>query len=256
METPISPPSPPPAPPAKKGLPVVAWILIGCLGLVVLGGIGFATVTYFVGKKLTSFAKEAADKPLQAAAKAYAFVNPDLELVSVDEEADKVTFKNVKTGQTVTLDGSAIREGRLSVDTGEGKFTIDATGSGQEGKVEVTDASGKTVFQAGSADLSELPSWVPRYPGATSTGMMAAGGGAKSRGGVFQLKTTDSVGEVRAYYERELEGLGFQLQKNSVSSGTSQVVTLIGSGSGGRSVTVGIVRDGSDTQVTLQYGER
>ncbi|HEX4954560.1 MAG TPA: hypothetical protein VF017_14300 [Thermoanaerobaculia bacterium] len=257
METPISTPPPPPqAPPTKKGLPVVAWILIGCLGLVVLGGIGFVTVTYIIGKKVTSFVKEAADKPLQAAARAYAFINPDLELVSVDEEADKVTFKNVKTGETVTLDGSDIREGRLTMDTGKGKVTIDAKGSGQEGKVEVTDAAGKTVFEAGAADLSQLPAWVPRYPGASSTGMMATGGGADGRGGVFQLKTGDSVDEVRAYYERELEGAGFDLQKNSVSSGGSQFVTLIGTGREGRSVTVGILRDGGETQVTLQYGER
>ncbi len=98
-----SAPATPPSPPAKKGLPVLAWIAIGCIGLIVLGGIAFTAVTYMGARWVKNRVEEAAEKPVETAAKMIALSNPDIQFVSADEQAKSATFRDKKTGKELTF---------------------------------------------------------------------------------------------------------------------------------------------------------
>jgi hypothetical protein len=244
-------PPAPPAPPKKKTSPLI-WILVGCLGLVLVVGIGFVAATWFVGKKVTEFAQSATDKPAETAAKIFAGVNPDIDFVSADEATGEVVLRDNKTGKELRVNYQDLKDGRLIFGTGEGKVVFDAKGEAGTGSISMQDASGKTVFQAGSGANVELPSWVMRYPGATMTGGSVATG-AQGAGGMGTFETTDSVADVRAFYEREIKAAGLQLSTQQANYGDGEVVNLTGVGGNSRNLNATITTQNGKTQITLTY---
>ena len=67
----------PPVPqPKKKGLSPLAWIGIGCLGLLVIGGIVATVITVFVARKVSEVASEMEEDPVATTAKLLAAANP------------------------------------------------------------------------------------------------------------------------------------------------------------------------------------
>ena len=115
----------PPPPPQKKSK-VWVWVLAGCGTFIVIGVIAVFLGGYFVWNK----AKEAGldpelmqKKPALAAAKLMVATNPDVELVSVDEEKGLITVKDKKTGKTVTVNLDEVNSGKITF-KGEGKDDI------------------------------------------------------------------------------------------------------------------------------------
>jgi flagellar basal body-associated protein FliL len=98
------PPPPPPAAPVKgsnRTLIIVLCILGGLL--LIIGGC-VTTCTYFVHKKAKEYTGEAQKDPQLAAVSLIASINPNLQIVSKDAAARKITIKNKRTGEVVTLD--------------------------------------------------------------------------------------------------------------------------------------------------------
>ena len=97
---PPSPPSPPPAPPAKKGLSPLAWILliVGVVGVLGLAGCFVVGVWVFrTGQEavqqvtgsdtgLGGFIEDLRENPARVGAEAIIRANPELDLVSTDED--------------------------------------------------------------------------------------------------------------------------------------------------------------------------
>ena len=142
----------PATPPKKKGLPVLAWVAIGCGAIVILTLVAFGALGFFAVRKGTEMVKEAtgADSvsefvegfeknPARAAAETAIRLNPELELVSSDDEAGTITFRNSRTGETATVDFEEIAQGRLSITTDEGDYSFDASDG-----VTVTGPEGTT----------------------------------------------------------------------------------------------------------------
>jgi hypothetical protein len=92
-----------PQQPQKKGLSPLAWVGIGCLGLLVIGGIVATVVTVLVVGKVKQVATEMEEDPVATTAKLLAAANPDVELVATDKENRTVTFRDVKTGEELTF---------------------------------------------------------------------------------------------------------------------------------------------------------
>jgi len=161
-------PGPPPqypqgGPPQKKSK-VWLWVLAGCGTFVLLGMVAFIAAGYFVWNK----AQEAGldpelmeSQPALAAAKLVTALNPDLELVSVDEEEGLITIREKKTGKTVTVNVDQARAGKIVFEAeGEEPVTVEATGEGDSGSVEVTSEKG--TVKIGSGASVNLPDWLQR----------------------------------------------------------------------------------------------
>ncbi len=95
--------------PARKGLHPLAWIAIGCGGLIVVGVVVAMVLGIFAAKKLG----EVGDNPAKAA-EWFIKMNPDLELVEHDESAGTMTVRQESTGETVTANSEDLKEGRSS----------------------------------------------------------------------------------------------------------------------------------------------
>jgi hypothetical protein len=202
----------------KKGLHWLVWVAIGCGGLVIISGVGIAVGMYFLAQKAKSFVEEAAKDPVLAAAKAYALVNPEVEIVSTDENARTVTFRNTKTGEEATFDYEDIERGEITFES-DGQ-SVELKAGGEDAPFTVTTQDGSATI---GGDASGIPIWVPKYPGAKIQPGFAVNT-QEERSGLFSLETTDPVGDVLEFYRRELEGAGMNPELTKTESGESGTV--------------------------------
>jgi hypothetical protein len=89
-------------PEKKKGLGLLAWLGIGCGGIIVLCIIGVVAFTAFFGKDLKQWAEEAQTNPTRATAITMTKV-PGLEMVAEDNVNKRYTIREKKTGALTTI---------------------------------------------------------------------------------------------------------------------------------------------------------
>lgn len=256
---PIPPPPPGVAPqpvPPKKGLSPLAWIGIGCGALAVLAVIGFSVMLVAGGWFIKKQAEKIEKNPM-VVAEWFLRANPDLEVVSTDEDAGTITVKNVKTGEVMTLNAKDIKEGRLEVKTEDGTAVFDA--SGKDGTIKVTDEKGSQVatLQAGGAAPQNLPSWLPLYPGGTVQGTFDTNT-AEGRSASFTLTTQDTGDKVLSFYESRLKEAGLTVDSTTVTStaeGKGGILTASGENPH-RQVSVLVGSSEGQTTATLTFEEK
>jgi uncharacterized protein YneF (UPF0154 family) len=249
----------PPQQPAKKGLPVWAWIGIGCGALIVLAMIVTMAGGFFIANKAKKFAAEIEDDPQAAAmmaAKTIVKLNPELEEVSSDKEAGTITIRNKATGEVITVNLEDIKEGKLSFTGDEGEVNIDASQLDETGSLKVTGKDGEVIFSSGEA-TDDVPSWVPLFPGTEPANRHAMKSGGDEMGG-FELETTASVSDVLDFYREALTNAGFEVSVNTFSQDDTEGGMVNGNdGSGGRTATVLINSEGGGpTSVVVNFQQR
>jgi archaellum component FlaG (FlaF/FlaG flagellin family) len=243
---PAQPAAPAPAP--KKGSNTLVWILAGCGGLIVIVGIIFAGLTYWGYHKAKGYVDIAKKNPAVAAAKFAVAVNPDLEIVSEDDEAGTLTIRNKKTGEEITMNAEDIKQGRLKFKNEKGE-EVTFEGSGKEGKEGFKVKTNKGTMTFGSADGEAPPSWVPAYPGAK---VMMSSRGKTGEGftGTYSFQTADSTEAVLGHYEKELKRARFDVERTAMGA----MGNLSAKGDGGkRTVNITAIPLDKLTQVTVAY---
>lgn len=251
------PPAPPltPTPPQKKGLSPLAWVGIGCLVLLLLAALTTATCSYFVGKKVKEVAGDLdfEKNPIRASAEIMVRLNPELDLVEVDDDEGTMTIRNKRTEEVVTLDFGDIAEGRWGWSTDEGEVTFDVNTEGEGGLVTVTTDEGETTWGSASS-TSEPPKWVPRYPGAARGTLTFTSESAGEIAGIWSMETADEVDQVSDFYQSRLEDDGFAVEVQTISGpqGSLAIITAKDD-SQNRSVQLTISTDGEKTMAALQY---
>ncbi|HYG64785.1 MAG TPA: hypothetical protein VEL74_19550 [Thermoanaerobaculia bacterium] len=214
-----SPPPPPsyggpvtPGAPKKKGLSPLAWVGIGCGAILVLGFIVMAVGGFLVARK----AKQYADNPEMAAVELMVAANPDIELVSKDEDAKTVTLRNKQDGETITVSLEDVKNGNISFETSEGEASIQMNEEG----MTIKDGEGNTAFQAGASTSApkDLPDWVPVYPGGQIQGNMTSNT-AEQKTASFSLTTQDSVDDLVKFYEEQLTAKGLEIEQTTTGTG-------------------------------------
>ena len=256
-----APPPPAPQPPTEKKISPWVWVLGGCLVLILIVLLMMGACTWFVADKvgegiegLEEMAAEFEANPAKAAAELAVRLNPDLELVSTDEEAGTMTIRQKSTGEEITLNFEDIAEGRFSFETDEGTSSISFDPEG-EGGVTFEGPGGETTTYGGGAD-GQLPGWVSQYPGASDpqgTYSSTAGG---ERSGAVTLTTTDPVARVLEYYERTLKAEGLEVSKTTFTAQGSEGGMLNGkSEDPKRTVTVMVGEEGGETTINITYTE-
>jgi hypothetical protein len=224
----------------------VVWVLGGCLGLVVIAGLVLAVGGFFVARKV----EQAGRNPGFAAAKLIAQMNPEVEIVSSDEDTGAITLREKKTGKVITFDFRDIEKGRL-VFTGEGGEKVEIAGEGESGSMEVKTGEGTVRLGAGAG--AKIPGWLPDYPGSQPEGTFSAQG-KDGDSGAYHFKTGNPVEDVARFYEEAFQSAGFEAHKNIIKldGNTSASVTAQDS-SGKREAHVGISEDDGETQVAVNY---
>ncbi|MCP3962032.1 MAG: hypothetical protein GY719_29675 [bacterium] len=266
--------APPPVPgnaPAKKGMSPWAWVGIGCAGIVVITVVGFMALGFFAVKKgkemveettgsgsFEEFVQDMQDNPAKTAAETMIRLNPELELVSTDDDAGTITFTNTKTGEEATLNFEDIAEGRFSMTTDEGEYSIDASNTvdGGEGGVTFSGPEGETRFGA-SADLKDVPNWVPAYPGATDTQSTLHSTTADAVMGAFTSKSTDDAQTVFDHFKKYFQDEGYTIGSESMTkTGDGSFGNINGDLGDGRTVNVVIIENSGESQVTINYNQK
>ncbi|MGB5814816.1 MAG: hypothetical protein WBH85_18655 [Thermoanaerobaculia bacterium] len=253
------PQTPPPAPPVtpppaqKKGLGPLAWVGIGCLVLLLLAALTTATCSYFVSKKVKEVAGDFEKNPIRASAEMVVRLNPELDLVEVDDEEGTMTIRNKRTDEVVTLDFGDIAEGRWGWSSDEGEVTFNVDTDEEGGIVTVTTDEGETTWGSGSS-AHEPPKWVPRYPGAANESSAFTSESEGEIAGIWTMETADDVDSVSDFYKSRLEDDGFAVNVQTISGpqGSLAIITAKDD-SKDRSVNLTISTDGEKTTAALQY---
>lgn len=243
--------------PAKKGVPVWAWVGIGCAALVMVVLIVVMVGGFFVARKVKDVAADFEENPALATARMIVKLNPEFEEVSTDEEAGTMTIRNTKTGEEITVNFEDIEEGRFSFTTDEGEITVDASEAKRSGSIKVTGDDGAVVFSTGGAVSEDVPSWVPVYPGSEPTSRHTMRTDEEQTGG-FELETSASVKEALEFYRAALEGEGYEVSVNTFTQDESEGGMVNGSlGEKGRNVVAIFSSEGGGpTKIVISYSER
>ena len=262
-----TPTQPPPPASAKKGLSPLAWILIiiAVIGTVSVAGCFVVGVWVFrTGQEavqevagdtsLGDFLEDLSENPARVGAEAIVRANPDLDLVSTDEAAGTITFRNNRTGEEATLNFEDIAEGRLSMTTAEGEVSIDGSEASRGGGVTLTGPEGTTRFGA-TSDLSDVPDWVLLFPGATDTQNAFQTTSGSRVSGAISGTTTDSAQVVIDYFAEELEDAGYAIVSRSMNQSPNGSLGAIAGEleAEGRTINVTAIEQGGETQVMVNY---
>jgi len=221
------PPVPGGAPPRKKTNPLV-WVLVGILCFFLLIGIALTVGAYFVYHKAKEVALTSEKNPGRAAAKLLAALNPDVEVVSTDEDHGLITIRDKRTGKTVTINFEDAKKGRISFE--------------EQGKETVTLGGGPV----------RLPGWFPSYPGASAAETFSSRTSERDVTS-FQFTTKDSVDQVARFYESALKNAGLKVEAHLVTENNKTTGGVLTSEdeAEGRKAVVHLNSSGSGTDVLV-----
>ncbi len=221
MSQPPPHPVQPPQTPGKKGIPAIAWVGMGCGGLLIVGVIA-------VGLVISYFTKN----PEKAAAEMVVSMNPDLKKISQNDETGEMTIRT-KEGEEITLSYKDISEGRFMVKDKDGNVT-----------------------QFGSMDLSKVPSWVPQATDLKDAVSLYHGETAKEISGQFSGKSARSAKDLEAELSAKWAASGISSNNKGVTNvnGTS-IITLNYSDEKRKLQIIITEESGSETLVNTFYSE-
>jgi hypothetical protein len=243
MSAPMMPPQ------AKKTNPLV-WVLAAVLGLFFLAGIVVIGAGYYVVHKV----KQAAANPALAVTRMIAAANPDVEVVSIDENKGILTVRDKKTGKTITMNFEDAKNGRFVFkEDGKDAVTVDAGGGGSTGKVEIKTADGVARLGAGG----QLPSWLPSYPGADTKGTFSATGNTGETGS-FAFTTKDPFDRVLNFYEDGLKKAGLHVTRTVTGSDGKSSGAVLNGEDESKNRTAAVILGASDegTTVSLTFSAK
>jgi hypothetical protein len=233
----------------------LVWVLGGCLGLILIGGLIAAATGWFVVNK----AKEAGfdpdlmrRNPTLAVTRMLTALNTDLEVLSVDEGRGIITVREKSSGKTVMMNIEDVKEGRIVFHDGESgeEVAVQAQGDGESGSFNIKTKDG--VVQGGTQWAP--PDWVPVYSGAKVEGGANSQTPSEDAGG-GSLSTNDSIEEVLKFYEDALKENGFEVSaKTTAADGQNRLGTISGKSSeGNRQLNVVATADGGGTKIHVTY---
>ena len=238
---------------AKKGLPPVAWIAIGCAGVLVVVSIVAVVGGLFVFNKAKDLADEMVEDPILASAKLLSAANPEVELVEADKDNQRVTFRNTKTGEEYTVDYDDIREGRIHLSSSEGTMTVDVEENEGDGeRLTVTSQEGTTTFDTGDR-AADLPGWLPVYPGSEPEGTFKSET-PDGYAGAYTIRTEADRGELIDYFAAELERAGLEIRSRTTMPDVDMLLAV--SSDEARTATVTASTEEGEVSVMVNFMEK
>jgi hypothetical protein len=250
---PNAPPIPPPQAPQKKmGLPPLAWVAIGCGGLLVIAVLIVAAGGFFFFSK----AKRFATHPETTIAQMIMAGNPDLEVVTVDDGAGTITVRNKKTGEVLTINLSDAKKGKIVFKGDKGQnMVIETTGEDQAKGITMKSDKGSFTLGEGAGADAKVPSWIPSWPGANIQSTFSGQEEGK-RTGMVQFEVDADAARALDFFEAEFKGAGFEVKKSTYDMGAQGSGGTITAKSGPREANVTVNRTEGKTVVAVMYEEK
>ncbi len=246
-----------PLPPAKKSGGVWLWVVGGCLGIVLLGGIAIGTLGYFGVKKIQEAtglnAEDMEQRPAFAAAKLITALNPEIELVEADEATQRITIREKSTGKTVSVTLDELKEGRIRFTDDKGdEFNVSVQGEGDNGSVQVETSDGRQVMSIGAGSADDLPAWVPVPEGTFTSRQRMSSNGTEVYGG--RLSSPLSPDAFADWFDSAARANGLTVANRTVTkTGDGGSVFLQASQDGGKRTLSAIGSQDSDGQLVVVY---
>jgi hypothetical protein len=207
--------SQPPLPPKKSN--VLLWVLVGIGGfflliaLIVVGGIAYV-----------------ARNPALVMTKVITAANPNVEVLSVNKGSQQISLRDKKTGETYSISFDDVKNGRISMKSGNGRASITMGGG------------------------AKAPAWVPDYPGSDPQSAFSAQG-QDGETGTFTFKTRDPVDKVTKFYEDQFHSSGLHITSSAQGTGSMLVAE---DDAKKHTVTVIVGVDTSNTTVAVTYANK
>ncbi len=163
-----------------------------------LGVLGVGSIAFFVNRAMDEAGVSGADlkkNPQIGALRIAAAVDPNLEIISEDEDDNSIILHNKRKNQTLRM--------RVNPDT-------------RQMEIEELSGNGDVTILGGNSDSPDtgvpLPSWVPAYPGASARSRMSAET-TEGASNTFTFRTSDSAQQVLGFYEQRLKSGGFTITR-------------------------------------------
>ncbi|MGC4014378.1 MAG: hypothetical protein QM755_07665 [Luteolibacter sp.] len=213
----------------------MAWVGIGCGGIIILIIIGAVAGGIWGVGKLKGIADEMAKNPSKKSAEMMVMFNKDLEKVSENDANGEMTIRVKSTGEQITLKYDDLAKGRFTIKDKDGK-----------------------VVQLGGGDLAALPAWVPRYPGVTNEALPMQADEPTQSSGMLSFTTNDPLEDVKIFYKDQAGKLALTSVSTDSSMEVNGVKNLNLHFSGGKrelNVT-GYGKTGGELNVQVFYQEK
>ncbi len=233
-----------PPPPAKKSN-VLLWVLVAVAGLFLLLGIAVVGGGLFLAHKVKQAGLDPdllRSNPALAMGKLVTAMNPNLEVLRVDEGRGVIEVRDKRTGKSTLLNFEDAKRGKIVFEEeGKGPVTIETDQSGGGG-VHVRSAEGS--LDIGTS--AKAPAWIPVYPGSQTQGAIA-GKSAEGESGTVTFTTKDSVEQVGQQYASLLTSSGYTIESQTkmpqglliaAKNGDASLTVVVGSGSDGTTIGV------------------
>jgi len=249
----MNPQMPGGAPPKKSN--TLLWIL-GIFGgfalLVILAVVGFG---FFVMHKAKQAGFDSAlmkKNPGLASAKMVVALNPDLEIVSSDDDAGTIVVHNKRDGKTVSMKFDP-RKKSMVIEDEHGKQSVNISGEGGPGSVEVNGPEGTTKI---GTNADKGPSWLPDYPGSKPQNTFSADAKGE-RSGAYGFVTQDGAEKVMKFYGDELNSAGITTSSTTTNSqGKVGGIVFGETKEKTRTASVIVATENDGTHVTVTYSEK
>jgi hypothetical protein len=222
--------------PAKSGNRVLIIVLCVLGGILLIIGGCVTTCAYFVHKKAQEYVGEAQQNPQVAAMAFAASLNPNLQVVSKNAAAGKITIKNKQTGEVVTLDLSAknVEAMRKTMEQFANGLKVPPPSEARTEASEPAVAPAvvedqpapvrppeKKVSPAQAAlqvaPTGKIPDFIVVYPGAETLENNVNSYG-KSSIGNYTFSTSDEPGVVADFYEKRFTDAGLSIVTRQTGS--------------------------------------
>ena len=269
------------APVPKKGLGPLAWVLIILGSLFMLFVLSIVAGGLFIFHKVKQAGLDPdlmRRNPALAMTKLITTVNPNTEVLGVDESRGIIHIRDKQTGKNYTMNFEDAKRGKMvfqedgkdavtlnaSADGNRAKLTVqsngkdamvlNASGDGTIGTVDIKTADGTARIGAAAA---KAPDWLPVYPGSHPDGLVGADS-SQGSGGSFHFVTRDPIENVTKFYKENLKSAGLTIGSTttSESNGKTSSGLVAEDQARGRHVLVGCDLENGETSVTIAFSEK
>jgi hypothetical protein len=244
-------------PPGKKSGGVWLWVLGGCLGIVLLGGIAIAALGYFGFKQFQETTglntEDMEQRPAFAAAKLITALNPEIELVEADEATQRITIREKSTGKTISVTLDELKQGRIRFTDEKGEeYNVQVQGEGEQGSLRVETGDGRQVMSIGAGSADDLPGWAPVPEGEFTSRQRLSSDGTEIYGG--KLNSPLNPEAFANWFETAARANGLTVNSRSITkTGDGGSVVLQASQDQGKRTISVIGNQDASGQLVVMY---
>lgn len=253
------PPGPPtsgipaPTPQKSSGTKPLVWILGIIVGLLLLAFGSCAVVGFYAMHKVkqAGFDSDLMKKnPGLATAKMAVAMNPDVEVVSSDDNAGTIAVRDKKTGKVVTMKFDPQKKAMVITDENGKTTSLTTTGEGANATMEMKTSEG-TMKVGNIAD--KPPAWVPQYPGSSPQSTFSASNDGEQSGS-YTFTTPDPTDKLISFYSDSLKSAGFAVS-NMTSNSDGKVGGMVSAEdkASKRTLVVSLATESDGTHVNVTF---